>query len=209
MTIQYNLDLLERFIVPGISKFEKADIPDLQPQYNQHPYWLTNYFLNCVFSAQYKPPMQQYAFNAIYRTQMAFKDYHEARDLTHSYLINTKPDNPTIRQYFEALSRWESCILNWQILVDLYNKMFKIPAFKKLDKSPDQRAYTIANNIKHWGSKINNGDAAENLTVPLWLMNDGFNTLGEFLSYEELSLLMSQAAQLADEIQNPKAKNNS
>lgn len=116
MAIQFNLDLLERYIAPSISKFDRAEIPDLRPTYNQSSFWLTNHFLNSSLTGAFVAPVRQYAFNAIFRVQTTFKDYHEARELTYKYLNVTTLDNPSIKSYFDALSRWESCFLNWAIL---------------------------------------------------------------------------------------------
>ncbi len=204
MTIQFNTQLLERYIAPGISKFTEAEIPDLQQEYDQHPYWLTNHFLDSSLTGAFTSPMRQYAFNAIYRVQAAFKDYHEARELTYKFLKVTISDNPAIKLYFDALSRWESCFLNWAILADIFWKMTGAKAFEKGDGSPDQRAYDISNAVKHCGDAIKRGEHGDNLTVPLWLESDGFHSREHFVSYQEFSNIMSQAAQFANDLQNPR-----
>lgn len=204
MTIQFNTDLLERYIAPGISKFSEAEIPDLRQQYDQHLYWLTNHFLDSSLSGAFASPMRQYAFNAIYRVQTAFRDYHEARELTYIYLGITVQDNPAVKPYFDALSRWESCFLNWAILADIFSKMTESKAFEKGDESPDQRAYDISNAIKHCGDAIRRGEHGANLTVPLWLENAGFRSRELFIGYQEFANLMAQAAELANELQNPR-----
>ncbi len=204
MTVQFNVDLLEKYIAPSISKFNKAEIPDLRQMNDQYLYWLTNHFLDSSLSSAFASPMRQYAFNAIYRVQAAFKDYHEARDLTYNYLRITISDNPAIKAYFDALSRWESCFLNWAILIDIYYKMSDSKAFEKGDGSPEQRAYDISNAIKHCGDAIKRGEHGENLTVPVWLENDGFHSREYVVSYQEFSNLISEAAKFANELQNPR-----
>lgn len=204
MTIQFNSDLLEKYIAPNISQFNVAEIPDLRQVYDQHLYWLTNHFLNSSLSGAFTSPMRQYAFNAIYRIQNAFRDYHEARELTYKYLSITNSNNPAIKPYFDALSRWESCFLNWAILVDIFSKMIISKAFEKADGSPDQRAYDMSNAIKHCGDAIRRGEHDASLTVPLWLENAGFRSRELFISYQEFSQLMSQAADFANELQNPR-----
>lgn len=147
--------------------------------------------------------MRQYAFNAIYRVQAAFKDYHEARELTLNYLKITITDNPKIKTYFDVLSRWESCFLNWAILIDVYYKMSGSKAFEKDDGSPEQRAYDISNTIKHCSDAIKRGEHGASLTVPVWLENDGFHSREYFVSFQEFSKLISEAAEFANELQNP------
>ncbi|MBC6952472.1 hypothetical protein DWB58_31565 [candidate division KSB1 bacterium] len=204
MTVQFNVDLLERYIAPNISKFNEAEIPDLRQVYDQHLYWVTNHFLDSSLSGAFASPMRQYAFNAIFRVQSAFKDYHEARDLTYNYLQITIPDNPAIRAYFDTLSRWESCFLNWAILIDIYYKMSGSKAFEKGDGSVEQRAYDISNAIKHCGDAIKRGEHGASLTVPVWLENDGFHSREFIVSYQEFGDLISEAAKFANELQNPR-----
>ena len=136
-----------------------------------------------------------------------FTDYHEARTLTAEFLEQGKPDNPASRAYFRAVARWESCLLNVQIFIDVMNKMRKDLetdlVFKDGDGTPEQRAYGIANTIKHWGTEIFAGRHEEGDTVPLWLTNTGLKTRTQELTYAELSHLVSEAATVAGELQDP------
>jgi len=104
---------------------------------------------------------------------VAFADYHEARSLTAEYLVKGKPDNPASRAYFQAVARWESCLLNLQIFIDVMDKMKKDikdePVFKEGDGTLEQRAYGMANTVKHFGSDIFADRHAEEDTIPLWL----------------------------------------
>jgi hypothetical protein len=77
-------------------------------------------------------------------------------------------------------------------------------AFTKGDGSPEQRAYDISNAIKHWSDKIDRGEYDVFLTVPVWLENDGFHSQEHFVSYQELGDMISEAANFADELQNPR-----
>lgn len=205
MTTQFNTELLERLVAPGITTFDRAEIPDLRQMHDQHPYWLANHFLESILGLAYQGVYRQYVFNALYRIQTAFSIYHEARDLTAKYLSITVLDNPAIGAYFQALASWETCFLNWQILVEIYNKMMsKGRLFESADGSAEQRAYGIANAIKHTGMFIAREKHGDGATVPMWLRNDGFHSLESYISYQELGNLMLDAAKFADEIQSPR-----
>lgn len=204
MTAQFSNYAIERYITPGMTTFDHADIPDFRGQYGQHLHWLSNHFLNSMLRGSFETPFRQYAINAIYRVQATFSDYHEARDLTYHYLQVRSPGRPAVRAYFTALSRWESCFLNWAILIDIYLRMTDAKVFEKGDGSPDQRAFDISNSIKHCGQAIRRAEHGDNLTVPVWLMNDGFHTRNLFLSYHELGTLIAQAAEFASELQDPR-----
>ncbi len=209
MAIQYNNELLERYIAPGISKFTSCDAPDITASHPEAPHWLANHFLNAVFRGTFKDKFRQYALNQILRAQVAFADYHEARTLTVEYLVNSNPDNPATCAYFRAIARWESCLLNLQIFVDVMNKMKKdvgdAPVFKEGDGTPVQRAYVMANTVKHFGSDIAAGRHNEADTIPLWLTNSGLSTRTFELRYDDLANLISQVATAADELQDPRS----
>jgi hypothetical protein len=209
MTVGFNTDLLNRHIAPGISDFKACDAPDITDAHPEAEHWLANHFLNSVFRAGFKGRIRQYALNQIFRAQSAFHDYHEARGLTHEFLAKGSPDHPASRLYFRAVARWESCFLNLQIFIDVMNKMkqdFKDePVFKADDGTPEQRAYVIANTIKHWGSDIANDRHSDGDTIPLWLTNTGFQTRLHSLTYPELGKLVSEVATIADELQDPKS----
>lgn len=207
MSIGYNTDLLNRYFAPGISEFTTCDAPDITEAHPQAPHWLANHFLNSVFRGEFQNKYRQYAVSQIFRAQVAFAYYHEARNLTAEFLTKGNPHNPSSREYFHALSRWESCLLNLQIFIDTMNKLKKDLkdelVFKDGDGTPEQRAYEIANTVKHYGSDIIAGRHAEEDTVPMWLTNSGLKTRSYEITYQELANLISEVATAADELQDP------
>lgn len=103
--VSYNTSLLNRHLAPNISDFTVCDAPDIYAHHPEASHWLANHFLNSVFRGTFNNKYRQYAINQIFRAQVAFADYHEARGLTAAFLINGKPDNPAIRLYFRAITR--------------------------------------------------------------------------------------------------------
>ena len=205
--ISYNTNLLNGHLAPGISEFTVCDIPDISAKYPEASHWLANHFLNSVFRGAFNNKYRQYAFNQIFRAQVSFADYHEARALTTEFLIKGKPDNPAIRTYFRAVARWESCLLNLQIFIDVMNKM-KLDlkgerVFNENDGTPEQRSYEMANSIKHWGEKVSSNKHKEQDTIPLWLTNTGLKTRFQAITYHELASLVSEIANVANELQDP------
>lgn len=208
MAVSFSTHLLNRFIAPGISEFTVCDAPEIVDRHPEAEHWLVNHFLNSAFRGAFTGRIRQYALNQIFRAQVAFHDYHEARDLTLQFFTKCLPDNPASRLYFRAVSRWESCFLNLQIFIDVMNRMKRDSkddlVFKEGDGTPEERAYGIANTIKHWGSDIEGNRHADGNTIPLWLTNAGFQTRAHRLTYTELAKLVSEVAVVADELQDPK-----
>lgn len=207
--VSYNTDLLDRYLAPGISEFTACEAPDIAGKHPEAPHWLANHFLNSVFRGVFKNKFRQYAFNQLFRAQVAYADYQEARALTADFLVKGKPDNPAVGPYFQALARWESCLLNLQIFIDVMNRMKKelndTPVFKDGDGTPEQRAYDMANKIKHFGSDVTADKHDENDTVPMWLINGGLRTRTIELKFDELANLVSEVATAANELQDPRS----
>jgi hypothetical protein len=209
MAISYNSDLLNLYLAPGIAELTTCDAPDITTAHPEAPHWLANHFLNSVFRGAFKNKFRQYSVNQIFRAQVAFADYHEARNFTVEFLAKGNPGNPAIRTYFRAVARWESCLLNLQIFIDVMNKMKKDlkdePVFKKGDGTPEQRAYDMATSVKHFGSDIFADRHAEENTIPLWLTNTGLKTRSHEVTFHELAKLVSEVSTAADELQDPKS----
>lgn len=173
ITVSFNTELIDLLIAPGLSKFTSFEAPDLAATHPEATHWLANHFLNTLVGPRFKDKYRQWALNQLFRAEVAFRDYHEARVVTSEVLEKSKPGQPAIRTYFRAIARWESCLLNLHIFVDVLNKMKKDlgdgPVFEEQDGSRDQRAYSMANTIKHWGGDVAFGLHEEHQTIPVWL----------------------------------------
>lgn len=205
--VTFNTELVDLLIAPGISSFASCDAPDLTQQHPEATHWLANHFLNTIVGPRYKDKYRQWALNQLFRAEVAFRDYHEARSFTMEVLEKSSPGQPAIRTYFKAVARWESCLLNAQIFIDLANRMKKelgdVPVFIEGDGSRDQRAYAIANTIKHWGGDVAAERHEEHQTIPVWLANEGLTTRSHQLSFVDLATLVTEIATVADALQDP------
>jgi len=202
----WNPKILNRYVAPGIAEFTAAAIPELVLEGEKVESWMANHFLNNVFRAAYAGKQRQFAFNIIYRAQACFEAYDDARTRTQKYLAECTPTNPTTRLYYRALRTWEACFLNLQTFADLIYRMTGTQVFKRGDGTPEQRAYAIANTIKHWGQNIGRGEHHDDDTVPMWLTNDGFATRSSNLFYIELADLLKECAVVVADLKDPYAR---
>lgn len=76
-------------------------------------------------------------------------------------------------------------------------------AFEKNDGSPEQRLYTIGNQIKHTASWVASGQCKQRDTLPLWLSDIGLESFGLSLAFYEAASVLADIAKLADELQDP------
>jgi hypothetical protein len=204
--VTWNPDLLNRYIAPGFAQFTAAVIPELASVGERAEHWMANHFLNNVFRAQFSGKQRQFAFNIIYRAQACFEHYEQARSLTLAFLGSRGSGGPGSGAYYRALRAWESCFLNFQVLVDLINRFTGTKVFEQDDGSPQQRAYVIANTIKHWAQNIARSEHHDDDTVPMWLSENGFVSREASLSYQELAALLGEAAVVAHDLMDPFAR---
>lgn len=202
--MQFSTELLNRNVAPGIAEFDRADIPDLRSDFPEAEHWLSNHFLNTLFGPNYTGQFRQYAINMLSRAQVQFSLFHQAREATREYLEKSTIHNPSVRRYYAAIFLWESCFLNLQMFIDIYTKAVGKKAFEPFDGSDDQRAYDIANNIKHWAALVKSNKHSDEHTIPMWMSNTGFHTYAHSLTYAELVAITTEVAKAANNLQNPR-----
>jgi hypothetical protein len=75
--------------------------------------------------------------------------------------------------------------------------------FVENDGSSEQRAYALANSIKHWGGDLAARRHSDEHTIPVWLTNSGFQSRSHQLTFHEIGGLIGDIAKLANELQDP------
>jgi hypothetical protein len=202
MTLRWNKNTLNRYVAPNITEFVSADIADLRPEFAEWKHWITNHFLNNVLRGSFKEPWRQYAVNFIRRSQATFRFYHDARDLTASYLDTTDPLNPNVARYYHLLSFWEVAFMNWAICLDIISRLRGELIFKRNDGSSEQRAYDLNNTIKHHAADIQAGRLAGDDLLAFWLTPTGLRSKSEELTYAEFADLVRDIAKLSTDLQD-------
>jgi hypothetical protein len=201
MCAQFSAVILDSHIAPGASTFSKAEIPDMSTHAKESRYWVANYFLNCVLTAQFGPPMNAYAFNFLRRTQAAFNQHQLAREKTLAFLAG---GGQSVTAYVDALFFWESFLgQSWHAFA-LLATAWDGRVFEKNDGSVEQRLNALYNQMKHVESRIENGQMIPGATVPVWLDDDGLRSIDTRLDYAETASVLGELAKYADILMNPR-----
>ena len=206
--IQWNLQVLEAWIAPGLATFTHAVILDLKADFSEAPHWLPNHYLNSVVGpTAFFGSSKIAVIGFLRRAHNAFEIYHRARSLTLSYLDGIDVSRPKIRGYYSAVSAWEDFALQTSMALDLYKWMNGGKgAFTKQDGSAEQRLYEVANQVKHTASCIASSQCTAQDTLPVWLSNTGLCSFANItVSYEEAAQILRDVATFADKLQNPQA----
>jgi hypothetical protein len=197
---QFNNELLDRLLAPGISSFDRVTIPDLSNDFPESEFWVSNLFLNSIFGPQYKQSWRQASITFLFRTQIALRSYNRARALTLECVEKFKPGQPSSRIYFEAVSQWESTLLNMQIASDLFYRVMN-PGGSRTDD--EQNAWNAANRVKHFAEDVQDGHNGADLTLPMWLASDRLRTRKADVTYEILAEILGDMGRVADMLQRP------
>lgn len=190
-------------IAPEIDRFTSANIPDLRSRYDQSDYWLTNHFLNSTLRAPYKGWVRQYAINFIFRAEMLFNNYHDARYCTLDYIEKSCTDSPNVTKYFQAVSAWESALLQWAGCFSTIYKASDEKLYIQGDGSVEERTWGLWTTIKHHLTGIKDGKLHDELTIPVWLSNQGMRSAEWTVSFSEFAESVMNMADLAEELVDP------
>lgn len=200
MAIQFGNQPLDALFAPGISSFNKALIPDLGGECPQADHWLSNLFLNSLLGPRYNAAWKQTAVTFLFRTQNALRAYNLARTKTLECVAAFQPGRPASKLYFEAVSHWESVLINIQIAIDLYLWVIEPGAAETDDAT---RIRLAANRVKHYAEDIANRTNHGDLTLPMWLTESGIKTAAAEVTFEELAENLCEMGVAADLLQNP------
>jgi len=196
----------DRFIAPGVSAFNTADIPDMSTYDPESKHWVANHFLNSVLRGKFEPPMNAYVYNFVRRAEAAFSEHEQARQATLRFLASQK-QSPS--HYAAAVLHWEFFLGQaWQgyallakLLELLTGEEFRI--FSKGDGSVEDRLNRQYNCMKHVEKRIVNGQILEGATVPVWLTNEGIQSTDTLLTYSETGEVLRDIAKWATIVVDP------
>ena len=200
MAHQFGSQVLDKFLAPGISIFNKADVPNLDEACPDADHWISNHFLNSLFGHRYNDDWRQVTVTFIFRIQNALRAYRIARVKTLECVHGFQPGRPKSNLYFEAVSQWETALLNIQIALDLFLKVMDPNAIETDDA---KRIRLTAARIKHFAEDIVDGKNSPELTLPMWLASDRLITRTSYVTFAELAENLTEMGIAAEIMQNP------
>jgi len=192
----------DTYIAPELSGFTQAAIPDMQGHASQASHWLDNHVLNVMLRGSWKPPLSTYVFNFLRRATNAFHTHEAAREATLSSLACRNQSPAT---YSSALFHWETYLGQSWHAFGLLQKAFSLELFNKGSASELERLNALYNQMKHVESRIDSGQLPTGATVPVWLTNDGLNSIDAALSFAETGKILEVIASWADTLVDPRS----
>lgn len=198
---KFSAFIVDKFIAPGASALQKADIPDMSTHHKESSYWLANLFLSSVFRSNFDPPLNAYIFNYLRRAQAAFTAHSLARSATIAF-VESGSQSPN--RYADAILQWEIFLGQAWHGFALLRKAFNLPKiFEPGDGSVFERLNHFYNAMKHVESRIENGQMLPEATVPVWLSDDGLVSTDAKFSYSETAEVLREVAKWAEIFGDP------
>lgn len=189
---------MDKYVAPGYSGFTAAKIPDMSAISKEQGHWVANFILGgSPLRVTLDDDTRSTFYNFLRRTEAAFLEYEEARQLTMTHLADPKP-----RQYIKAIGYWERFLSDADRAWALLDRGEKI-LFVKDDGSILQRLNLLYNRSKHIESAIKSSQLPPNGTLPVWLTNEGLEATDAKLTFEEMADILSDLAKWADAVQDP------
>jgi hypothetical protein len=204
---RFSSHVRDRFIAPGVSAFNTAEVPDMSTYDPESKHWVANHFLNSVLRGKLNPPANAYAYSYVRRAEAAFSEHDQARQATLDFIISGA-QSPSL--YAAAVLHWEFFLSqSWQgyaLLARLLallgaGERFKI--FVRGDGSVEERLNLLHNSMKHAESRIAAGQILEGAPVPVWLTNEGIQSTDTLLKYPETGDILRDIARWANILVDP------
>lgn len=171
--------LLDNFVAHKLSLLTECGAAELTVE----PNWLNSFILTTVFNVSLEPKIRAYLFNFIRRAEGALSAYPEAREALIEYVQT--PRN-VLSPYFRALLKFEVCISQCYQGYLLLAAASGVKLFERADGSPEQRLNVLYNDSKHMNERIEQGEMPTEATSAIWITNQGLESKGATLLFEEL-----------------------
>lgn len=191
----------DRFIAPGASALTRSEIPDMSTYAKDSQHWVANFFLNSMLRASWNSRLDAYVYNYLRRAEAAFREYSSARAETIAF-VESSGQSPS--RYARALFHWETYLgQSWHAYLILQTAFEIEQLYSRGNASPEERLNRLYNQMKHVESRIESGQMLESATVPVWLTNEGLQSIDTGLTFVETSEVLRDIAKFADILQDP------
>jgi hypothetical protein len=182
----------DKFVAPYLSKLTKCEMPDLSAEYETFESRLSRFVGGSILVTQFQPPLHGLLLMFLRRSHAVTEEYDFARKFMHDFLSNGRK----WVVYFRALYHFENLAAQAHQAYKLLEQIaaLQVPPInlKIVKRSTLERIYYAS---KHADEKLSGhvkeaakmGRQPEDITMPLWLTNNGIETVGDgLLSYEDI-----------------------
>jgi hypothetical protein len=149
---------------------------------------LAGFVLNATLRVSIADPIRQLMFSFMRRVDAAVLEYTRGRGALKEF-IDSKPD-VGISRYSRCLHAFETAVATTYQALLLIRQVVPTapPLFKKADGTVLYHLDRVHNAIKHADHMIAHGERyAPGSTLPVWITNDGLESVDSLLRFDELA----------------------
>lgn len=179
---------VETFISDKITKVTECNITDLYAEFPAACDWVSGFGLMVIFVNQPREEVQPFALQFVRRAEMALAEYASAREELRSFVSGNRG---RWSPYFRALYHFEAAVAQLYQAFDYSRKVLNTKLFAENDGSPLNRLNLIYNTSKH---QLAGADQ------PLWITNEGIETVESKLAFSEMEDLLRSCARIATKL---------
>src|SRR5215471_9830095 len=115
--VRLTAHVTDTYVATEISKFDKAEIPDMSTTQPESLHWISNYIRNSELCGALPSPQREYRFNFLRHAMIAYSEHNMARYATLAFL---ESEERSFGRYFTAIHHWEQFLTStWHALETL------------------------------------------------------------------------------------------
>jgi hypothetical protein len=199
--VRLTAHVTDTYVATEISKFDKAEIPDMSAIQPESLHWISNYIVNSVLCGALPSPQREYRFNFLQRAMIAYSEHNLARYATLGFL---ESEEQSFGRYFTAIHHWEQFLAAaWNALDALRRAALVGRLYEPGDGSIAEQLHGLHNQTKHTESRIENGQMQPQGSLAVWLCNRGLRSIDSELTFAETGEILARIRDWAQLAQDP------
>jgi hypothetical protein len=199
--VRLTAHVTDTYVATEISKFEKAEIPDMSTTQRESLRWISNYIRNSVLRGALPSPQREYRFNFLRRAMIACSEHWLARHATLAFL---ESEQQSFGKYFIAIHHWEQFLgASWNALDTLRRAAIVDRLYEPGDGSIAEQLHGLYNRTKRTELQIQTGRMPPQGSLAVWLCNAGLRSIDFELTFAETGELLAKIGDWAHVAEDP------
>jgi hypothetical protein len=191
----------DTYVATEISKFDRAEIPDMSAMQPESLHWISNYTLNSVLCGALPSPEREYRFSFLRHAMIAYSEHNMARYGTLAFL---ESDERSFGRYFTAIYHWEQFVAAaWHALDALQRAGIVGRLYEPGDRSTAEQLRGLYDETRYTESLIETGEMPPQGSLAVWLCNSGLRSIDCELSFGETGDLLARIRDWAHVVEDP------
>ena len=199
--LRLTASVTDTYVATEISKFDRAEIPDMSSAQPESLHWISNYTLSSVLGGALPSPQREYRFSFLRHAMIAYSEHNIARYATLAFLDS---EERSFGRYFTAIYHWEQFVAAaWHALESLHRAGVVGRLFEPGDGSTAEQLRGLYDETKHAESMIDTGEMPPQGSLAVWLCNSGLRSIDCELTFAETGDLLARIRDWAHVVEDP------